>query len=389
MGEIASDAGRRVRAFSWLYLSLFGYILVNQNLYPIHTVLSYDRMTKRRAFLKSTGALGVAGLIAGCTGNTNSGGSTDTETSTATETATATPTPESQMTFGGDGAVDFGISPSVPQEDLNVQYSPLLDHIGSYLQDNHDVPSGLEVEGTIGSNYSAVIQALGQGTMDVAETGPFAAALGVKTGNAEIILQRYGYGSWEYASIIATPNDSDITELSDLSGKTVAFSDRLSTSGCLYPLYSMSDQGGLDVGELPEGNGSQAEFDARFAGGHVGSYTLLEQGQVDAAAMGGFVRDTKTGPTPEDWQSVATTLHEDTGLPRAPIVVSPELSDEAKTAVQDAFLEGPDSIYYGADGEDGTDDDLWFGDVRAAGQEEYQSVIDVADELGVGTDIFG
>jgi phosphonate transport system substrate-binding protein len=351
-------------------------------------------MTDRRNFLKSTGALGLAGLVglSGCTG----GGGTDTSTptesgdeSTAEPTAEPTPTETAeQMTFGGDSTVNFGISPSVPQEDLEVQYAPLLDHIGSHLRNNYEVPSGLSVDGTVGSNYSAVIQSLGQGTMDVAETGPFAAALGVKTGNAEIILQRYGYGSWEYKSIIATPNDSDITELSDLSGKTVAFSDRLSTSGCLYPLYSMSSQGGLDVGELPEGNGSQAEFDARFAGGHVGSYTLLEQGQVDAAAMGGFVRDTKTGPTPDEWQAVATTLHEDTGLPRAPIVVSPELSDDAQAALQEAFLDGPDSIYYGQDGEDGTDDDLWFGDVREAGQEEYQSVIDVANELGVGTDIF-
>jgi phosphonate transport system substrate-binding protein len=150
----------------------------------------------------------------------------------------------------------------------------------------------------------------------------------------------------------------------------------------------MSSEGDLDVGELPEGNGSQAEFDARFAGGHVGSYTLLEQGQVDAAAMGGFVRDTGTGPAPEDWQEVATTLHEDEGLPRAPVVVSPELSDDVKSAIQESFLEGPDSIYDGADGEDGTEDDLWFSRVREANQEDYQSVIDVADELGVGTDIF-
>ena len=292
------------------------------------------------------------------------------------------------MTFGGDGTVNFGLSPSVPQEDLEVQYSPFMDHIGSYLQDNYQVSSDLSVEGTVGSNYSAIIQSLGQGTLDVAETGPFAAGLGVKTGNAEIILQRYGYGGWEYNGIIATPNDSDITELSDLSGKTIAFSDRLSTSGALYPLFSMSSQGGLDVGELPEGNGSQAEFDARFAGGHVGSYTLLEQGQVDAAAMGVFVRDTKTGPTSQEWQEVATTLHETRSIPRAPLVVSPELSDDAKTAIQEAILNGPESIYLGQDGEDGTDDDLWFGDVREAGQEEYQSVIDVADELGVGTDIF-
>ena len=352
-------------------------------------------MQKRRRFLKIAGVTGVAG-IAGCTGNGGSGGDDETETmgsgdetETEAETETESETEASdQMSFGGDGRVNVGISPSVPQEDLEVQYAPLLDHVESYLTENHSVPEGLTVEGNVGSNYSAIIQSLGEGTTDFAETGPFAAALGVKTGNAEIILQRYGYGSWTYKSVIATPNDSDITELSDLSGKTVAFSDRLSTSGALYPLYSMSSEGGLDVGELPEGDGAQAEFDARFAGGHVSSYTLLEQGQVDAAAMGGFVRDTPAGPAPEDWQEVATTLHEDDGLPRAPIVVSPELSDEAKDAIQTAFLEAPDSVYHGADGEEGTDDDLWFGRVREATEDRYQSVIDVADELDVGTDIF-
>lgn len=348
-------------------------------------------MERRRQFLKVAGAASIVGL-AGCSGggdgSDGSDGGDGMDGDDGSDGDDSMDGGDSQMTFGGDGEINVGLSPSVPQEDLEVQYAPLLDHVESYLPENYEVPDGLSVEANVGSNYSAVIQSLGQGTTDLAETGPFAAGLGVMTDNAEIILQRYGYGGWTYKSIIATPNDSDITELSDLSGATVAFSDRLSTSGALYPLYSMSDQGGLDVGDLPEGDGSQAEFDARFAGGHVGSYTLLEQGQVDAAAMGGFVRDTKTGPTPDEWQDVATTLHEDEGLPRAPMVVSPELSDEAKSAIQEAFLEAPDSIYYGSDGEEGTDDDLWFSRVREASQEDYQSVIDVADELGIGTDIF-
>ncbi len=320
----------------------------------------------RRRFLKTVaGAAGVAGL-AGCTeGGSNAG-----------------------LAFGGDQTVNFGLSPSVPQEDLEVQYGPLIDHVESYLTENFDVPEDLTVQGNTRSNYSAVIQSLGEGTTDVAATGPFAAALGVDSDNAEIILQRFGYGSWTYKSIIATPADSDITELSELSGKSIAFSDRLSTSGALYPLSSLSSDGGLDVGNLPEGNGSEAEFDAEFAGGHVGSYTLLEEGQVDAAAMGGFVRDTKTGPTPDEFSEVATTLHEDDGLPRAPMVVSSELSTEAKDAITEAFLEAPNEAFLGQDGEDGTDDDLWFGKVREASRDDYQSVIDVANELGVGSDIF-
>jgi phosphonate transport system substrate-binding protein len=340
-------------------------------------------MTKRRTFIKSAGALGTAGLITGCLGGGDGGDGDDGDGGDGTQTESGP-----SVTFGGDGRVDFAISPSVPQQNLYVQYGPVRRYLQNQLPEDFDTPTGLGVEMNLSNNYAAVIEALGQGTADVAETGPFAAALGVNSDRAEVILQRYGYGSWEYTSIIATPADSDIESLSDLSGKSVAFSDPLSTSGCLYPLYSMSSDGGLDIGNLPEGSGAQAEFEATFAGGHVSSYQLLAQGQVDAAGMGGFVRDTSTGPSPDEFSNNATTLHEDNGLPRAPIVVSPDLPQESKDAIQQAFLDAPDSVYYGADGEDGTDDDLWFGDVREADVDTYQSVIDVANELGVSESIF-
>ncbi len=349
-----------------------------------------NRRHTRRRFLTTTGVAGTA-LLAGCVGgdddNGDDGDGTDRSDNNEDSDTEGDDETQDQLTFGSDGEVNFGISPSVPQEDLEVQYGRLLTHIGDYLQENYSVADGLSVDGTVTDNYSAVIQSLGQGTLDVAETGPFAAALGVNTDNAEIILQRYGYGSWTYKSLIATPNDSDISEVADLEGKSVAFSDRLSTSGALYPLRAIS-QAGVEIGELPEGNGSQAAFDARFAGGHVASFEQLRQGVVDAAAMGGFVRDTSTGPTPDAWQEVATTLHEDDGLPRAPMVVSPDLSDEAQEAIKQSLLEAPDQAYLGQDGEEGGDDDLWFGRVREPPEGTYQSVVDVANELGVGPEIF-
>lgn len=335
-------------------------------------------MPKRRTFLRTTGAAGVLGLIAGCTGSdggdsgnggTDGDGGGDGDEATETQTATQF----------NDGEIDFNVSPSVPQDSLEPQYSPIRDYLSEEF--------GLSAKMTVADNYSAVIQALGAGTSDIAETGPFAAALGVKSGNAEIIIQRYGYGSWTYKSIIAIRNDSNIKELTDLKGKKVAFSDRLSTSGALYPLYNLS-KAGVDIGDLPEGSGSKAEIDPVFAGGHVSSFQQLKNEQVAAAGMGGFIRDTPAGPTPEEFQEVATTLDEQTGLPRAPIVVSPQLSEETKKNVQQAFVDAPKEIYLGADGKEDTDDDLWFSDVRKASVEKYQSVIDVANELNVGTDIF-
>jgi phosphonate transport system substrate-binding protein len=356
-------------------------------------------MRHRRTFLKGLGAVGTAGILAGCGGDGGDGGGSDGESDGSDGDSdgsdgsggggddTPTATPEPSVTFGGDEEINFNLSPSVPQEDLNVQYAPLRDHIQEYTTSNYDTPEGLQARMNIGSNYSAVIQALGQGTADLAETGPFAAAVGVETDNLEVVLQRFGYGTWTYKSIIAVRNDSDISGIADLEGRRVAFSDPLSTSGFLFPAAAMKEAG-VDIGNLPEGNGSQAAFEPVFAGGHVQSYTLLEQEQVDAAGMGGFVRDTKAGPTPDEFGNVATTLHEDDGLPRAPIVVSTELPDESKDAIKQAFLEAPDEVYWGADGEEGTKDDLWFGDVREATVEDYQVVIDTANTLGVGPDFF-
>jgi len=325
-------------------------------------------MNSRRRFIKSVGTVGTVGLIAGCTDDSGGGGD-ENGTSGGGGEETAQPY--------NNGVVDFNVSPSVAQEDLQAQYTPVRNHLSEEL--------GVEANMRLANSYSAVIEALGSGTSDVAETGPFAAALGAMSDRAEIVLQRKGYGSWTYGSIISVPQDSDVESLSDLEGATIAFADRLSTSGSLYPLFSLSSDGGLNIGNLPSGSGSDADFEANFAGSHSAAFETLINGQADACATGRFIRETVR---PDDYEANLRTVHEDDGLPRAPIVVSPQLSEEEKSSVVDAFVNAPDSIYYGEDGEDGTDDDLWFSDVRERGVDEYQSVIDVANELDVGTEIF-
>lgn len=341
-------------------------------------------MENRREFLKSTGAVSVVGITAlsGCMGGDGSGSDGTTEgdgtsmddETMGNETDSGGETTQSQMDFG-NGEVNMNVSPSVAQESLQAQYKPIKEHLASEL--------GVSATMQLANDYSAVIEALSSGTSDVAETGPFAAALGVKSDKADIILQRKGYGSWTYKSLIAVPKDSDISKLSDLKGKKVAFADRLSASGALYPLYNLKTEGGLSVGNLPEGAGGSADFEPNFTGGHEKSYAALKAGQVDAAGFGGFIPGIA-----ENFEANAKIIHTQDGLPRAPIVVSPQLSDKEKQAVTDAFTGAPDKIYYGDDGEQDTDDDLWFNAVREAGVDKYQGVIDVANELGVGEDIF-
>lgn len=305
-------------------------------------------MIRRRQYLKSAGATGAALLTAGCIGQ-----------------------------FGeqpyNNGEVNFLMSPTEPQDLMTSQYGPVADVL--------EEATGQSTDLRYSRSYSTILQALASGNGDIAETGPFAAALGVKDESAEVVLQRHAFGSWTYHSVIVSQEGSDITEPADLEGASIAFADILSSSGSLYPLY-MLKQAGLSIGEAP-GSDEGADFEASWSS-HAQAAEALKAGQVDAAGVGRFiVWNNDAGDYAEGFQEVAHT----SGIPRAPIIVSPTLSDDEQSTVVDAFLNAPDSMYLGADGEADTDDDLWFDDVREADVSMYQPVVDVANDLGVTTDL--
>lgn len=319
-------------------------------------------MASRREFLKATGTAGALGLTttAGCIGS-----------------------------FGsnpyGDGTVQFMMSPTEPQDYMMKQYRPMRDHIEEQL-DNADV------ELQYASDYSAVLQGLGSGSADLAETGPFAAALGVKDDKAEIALQRKAFGTWKYTSVIVTREDSDIESLSDLEGETIAFADMTSASGSLYPLWMLKEEG-LDIGEAPASDNG-ADFTGTWSG-HAEAFKTLQDGQAAAAGVGKFITQGDDGYA-EGIEPLADYMEDynSDGIPRAPMVTSPELSDDNKEALVDAIKDAPEEAYLGENGkpndetgEDETEDDLWFSDVRPADLETYQPVIDVANSLGLSTDL--
>ncbi len=312
-------------------------------------------MVRRRDFIKTAGVTGALGVTttAGCIGQ-----------------------------FGSqpynDGTVQFMMSPSEPQEQMMAQYAPVRDHLSEELD--------TEVELNYGSNYSATLQALDSQNGEIAETGPFAAALGVMDDMVDIALQRHAFGTWVYWSVIVTREDSDVEELADLEGADIGFADMTSASGSLYPLY-MLQEAGLDIGEAPTSDNG-ADFNATWTS-HAQAFSALQDGQIDAAGVGRFIVWDNDN---DDYVEGVRELDIREDIPRAPIVVAPYLSDEEKQDIIDTFVNAPEELYLGRDGEeDGSDeespDDLWFDDVREASLEKYQPVVDVAESLGISTDL--
>jgi len=277
--------------------------------------------------------------------------------------------------MGGDAAEEgytFMMSPTEPIQQMEGQYAP----IGGYLSEELD----REVELQYAADYSAINRSLDSGTGHMAEMGPIAAALGASNGSAEVVLQRRGFGDWTYSSVIVTREDSDIESLEDLEGGEVAFADMLSASGSIYPLNMLKDAG-LEIGSSPRSE-SGADFGATWSG-HDTAFESMMAGQADAAGVGLFIA------TDDDYEYKEGVREVDRrdGLPRAPIVVSPELDEATKEDFVEAFVNAPEEVYLGESGEEGTDDDLWFDAVREADVETYRPTIEAAENVGVSIDL--
>ncbi len=135
-------------------------------------------------------------------------------------------------------------------------------------------------------------------------------------------------GETTYRSYIIVPAASDIHSLDDLRGKTFAFSDPLSNSGRLAPVYRL-----YQLGETPE-----TFFDrAFFTYSHDRSIRAVADGLVDGAAVDSLVYDFIIAHEPEiAAQTRIVETSEPFGIP--PVIVHPDLDPEIKARLRELLL---------------------------------------------------
>ena len=162
-----------------------------------------------------------------------------------TETLEPTEPPEAQET------VVFGDISDNPQKKIR-RFQPLV----NYLVANSSQFDRGSVK--IAPDMETMIAWLKSGEVDVYIDSPYPAMLAMNGAGAKPILRRWKDGSSEYHSLIFTMSDRNITSLSDLSGKTIAFDDPFSTTGYMLPLAKLSESG-LNPVEKSMPNTSVAE----------------------------------------------------------------------------------------------------------------------------------
>ena len=138
---------------------------------------------------------------------------------------------------------------------------------------------GVPVRGFVTSDHAAAVEALRNGDADCSFMGALPYVLANEMIGAEAILAEVYRGKPVYTGRVFVRRDGAIEKLSDLKGKTIAFSDPISESGYLYPLDIFVEQGLLKRTDDPK------KFFGKifFAGGYQQAMQAMASGLVDAA----------------------------------------------------------------------------------------------------------
>jgi phosphonate transport system substrate-binding protein len=157
--------------------------------------------------------------------------------------------------------------------------------------------TNLNFKVSVPTSYTAVIEAMGSGQVDVGWLAPFAYVLAHDKNGSQVILSSLRQGSKTYHSQIVVRADSGINNLEQLRGKKFAFVEPASASGFLFPNALLAGQG-IDY---------KTYFsDTLFAGGHDKVIIAVYNKQVDGGAT--FGNSIDTGPPTDARTLVTSTL---------------------------------------------------------------------------------
>ncbi len=224
----------------------------------------------------------------------------------------------------------MGFVPSQDSDKIAETADPLAEELGNILDK--------EVEAETMTSYSALVEALGSGTVHIGFIPAFGFVLADSQYDVEPILKSERHGSATYVAQYLVRADSPVNSLEDLeehAGEmTWAYGDASSTSGYLFPAAQM-----MEMFDIESTTQLQEEFfgATTSTGGHDASAVAVLEGQADIATTFDDVRDTME----EDYPNIKDDLKkigETKPIPNDTITVPSFLDDELTKEIKEAFL---------------------------------------------------
>jgi phosphate/phosphite/phosphonate ABC transporter binding protein len=177
---------------------------------------------------------------------------------------------EQTRTTLNDAGIDhlvWGLTPFVSPTGVDDQYRPTIGLISERLR----VPIHVRA----GRNYEHVEEMLLSGEVDIALMSPYAYVRAkARAPNIRVFATHIAKGTESYGAYILTQEDSPIRTMNDLRGEVFGFVDQRSSSGWLFPISRMLDDG---INPLQEITG-------HFYGSHERVIEAIVNGEVSAGA---------------------------------------------------------------------------------------------------------
>src|SRR5262249_31580916 len=181
----------------------------------------------------------------------------------------------------------------------------------------------------IAENYTAEVEAMRAGKLEIGEFGPLGYIFAHKIAHAApiVVFGTKNHKPVTYTAALWVPEDSPIHTVADLKGHTIAFADPASTSGNLLPRFAL----------IKAHLNPNKDVKIQFAGSHTASMLALVHGKVDAAEVNS--QQQATGVTsgvfkPADFRLVWRSKP----IPNDPITVYGKLPAAFQKAVKQALL---------------------------------------------------
>ena len=254
-------------------------------------------------------ALGLALLAAAC-----SEGSATIDFSQVEEEAATREAPPSS------DAIRMAVAPVFSPLPTFTLYQQLADYLGDKLSRPVELVQGktyAEINDLVKSNDVALALVC---------TNPY--LQGQQDFGMELLVAPLVQGEPYYYSLLIVRRDLDASSLGDLRGMTFAFTDPLSNTGRLAPLYQLAQ-----LEETPESFFSRSIFTYS----HDNSIRAVADGIVDAAAVDSLVYDYLPVTEP-DLMAKIKVIEKWGPFGINPFVVNPGLDPALKTQLRDVFL---------------------------------------------------
>jgi phosphonate transport system substrate-binding protein len=217
----------------------------------------------------------------------------------------------------------FAFQPQENPEGLAPNARRLAAHLAEAL--------GTPTEVYLPTTYAAVVEALRAGHVHVAYLSGWPYLHAHRESGAELLVVEERNGAPSYRSQWYVRADGGVESLADLRGRAVAFPSPTSTSGYLFPVARVIEEGLLDPGADPKAFFGQIVF----AGGYQQALQALANGSVDAAAASDYAFEMYLD---EAQRAGVRVLTHQGPVPTHGIAVAGSLSAAWKARIRDALL---------------------------------------------------